>query len=88
MKKPEGKMSVLIAQAYKKKNGLGGADDAEESSPDMESEGDDKADMALSDLAELIGLPEDKIDDFKSCFKSAVKACKGDSEEESSDLPL
>lgn len=40
-----------------------------------DSESMSPADMAADDLAESMGLPEDKRADFASSFKAAVKAC-------------
>lgn len=79
MEKRKSGLAVLIGIG-RKKIGAGGDDEAtkdEPSSNDLgqDDEGNDKEDMALGDLAEAIGVPEHELDNFKSAFKSAVKAC-------------
>lgn len=40
------------------------------------SDGSERADMAVSDLADTMGLPDESKDAFMSAFKNAIRACK------------
>ena len=51
-----------------------GADDMDTGSMPGGAE-DEKTSIATSDLADSLGVPEDKRADFADAFKSAVKAC-------------
>ena len=91
--KPNGKKSgkglaLLIGLGRKKPDSDKGSEvpDSEDSlgSEASDSGGDDKVSMALGDLADSMGVPEENRDKFMSDFKTAVKACmEGDEPDES-----
>lgn len=69
----------LLAIAKKKAGVNSPSDSTSMGDESMDSGGDDKARMAVDDLADLVGCPEDKRDAFFSAFQSAVKAMDDDS---------
>ena len=81
MDKKKNGLAVLIGIGRKKVGSDADKSMPEESKDDMSSMGDDgmgAEDMAIGDLADTMGLPEEKRGEFASAFKAAVKAC-GDS---------
>lgn len=80
MDKPKGKGMALLALLGRKKpssseddGALPGSTSDEPSTPDMG--GGDTADMAISELSDTLGVPDEQKESFTSDFKAAVKAC-------------
>lgn len=77
-KKPSVGLGLLAIA--KKKSGLSDSGDGDMGGSDADSEDSDKATMAMDDLADCLGVPDEKRDDFYRYFKTAVAAVDDDSD--------
>jgi len=85
--KSSGKGVALLAKLGRRKPEESSAESDMPMGGDEPAPMDDKFDMACSDLADSIGLPEEKRDSFASAFKMAVKAATDEGDSDGGEAP-